>query len=72
MVSLNQASIYHWLNRPDCEPKRLSIGRRLAYTQFSAMQPRPVASQKFASLIVKIWILSIGVTPMRHWRAQRA
>ena len=26
MVSLNQASIYHWLNRPDCEAKRLSIG----------------------------------------------
>ena len=26
MVALNQASIYHWLNRPDCEPKHLSVG----------------------------------------------
>ena len=34
MVALNQASIYHWLNRPDCEPKRLSIG----YWQASRIQ----------------------------------
>jgi hypothetical protein len=26
MVAMNQASIYHWLNRPDCEPKYLSVG----------------------------------------------
>ena len=26
MVALNQASIYHWLNRPDCENKSLSVG----------------------------------------------
>jgi len=26
LVALNQASIYHWLNRPDCEPKNLSVG----------------------------------------------
>jgi hypothetical protein len=26
MVAMNQASIYHWLNRPDCEPKHLSVG----------------------------------------------
>ena len=26
MVALNQASIYHWLNRPDCEPRHLSVG----------------------------------------------
>src|SRR6478672_2405698 len=34
MVTLNQASIYHWLNRADCEPKRLSIG----YWQASRIQ----------------------------------
>ncbi len=34
MVALNQASIYHWLNRRDCEPKRLSIG----YWQASRIQ----------------------------------
>jgi hypothetical protein len=26
LAALNQASIYHWLSRPDCEPKRLSVG----------------------------------------------
>lgn len=26
MVALNQASIYHWLNRRDCESKHLSVG----------------------------------------------
>jgi hypothetical protein len=34
MVALNQASIYHWLCRQDCEPKRLSIG----YWQASRIQ----------------------------------
>jgi hypothetical protein len=34
MVALSQASIYHWLNRPDCEPKRLSVG----YWQASRIQ----------------------------------
>jgi hypothetical protein len=34
MVALNQASIYHWLNRPDCEPKHLSVG----YWQASRIQ----------------------------------
>ena len=34
MVALNQASIYHWLNRRDCEPKHLSIG----YWQASRIQ----------------------------------
>jgi len=34
MVALNQAAIYHWLNRPDCEPKRLSVG----YWQASRIQ----------------------------------
>jgi hypothetical protein len=34
MVALNQASIYHWLNRPDCEPTHLSVG----YWQASRIQ----------------------------------
>jgi len=34
MVALNQASIYHWLNRPDCDPQRLSVG----YWQASRIQ----------------------------------
>jgi hypothetical protein len=34
MVALSQASIYHWLNRPDCEPRRLSVG----YWQASRIQ----------------------------------
>ena len=34
MVALNQASIYHWLNRTDCEPRHLSVG----YWQASRIQ----------------------------------
>jgi hypothetical protein len=34
MVAINQASIYHWLNRDDCDNKRLSIG----YWQASRIQ----------------------------------
>lgn len=34
MVALNQASIYHWLNRPDCDDQRLSVG----YWQASRIQ----------------------------------
>lgn len=34
MVSLNQASIYHWLNRPDCTNENLSVG----YWQASRIQ----------------------------------
>jgi hypothetical protein len=30
MVALSQASIYHWLNRPDCANQPLSIGYWLA------------------------------------------
>lgn len=26
MVALNQASIYHWLQRDDCDDRRLSVG----------------------------------------------
>jgi len=26
MVALNQASIYHWLQRPDCEDRHRSVG----------------------------------------------
>jgi len=26
MMALNQASLYHWLQRPDCDNRRLSIG----------------------------------------------
>lgn len=26
MVALNQASIYHWLQRPDCDAQKLSVG----------------------------------------------
>ena len=34
MVTLNQASIFHWLNRPDCDNRRLSVG----YWQASRIQ----------------------------------
>jgi hypothetical protein len=34
MVTLNQASLYHWLQRPDCSPKNLSVG----YWQASRIQ----------------------------------
>lgn len=34
MVALNQASIFHWLNRSDCDNKRLTIG----YWQASRIQ----------------------------------
>ena len=34
MVALNQASIYHWSNRPDCTAENLSVG----YWQASRIQ----------------------------------
>ena len=34
MVALSQASIYHWLQRPDCDSRRLSVG----YWQASRIQ----------------------------------
>jgi hypothetical protein len=34
MVALNQASIYHWLERGDCDDRRLSVG----YWQASRIQ----------------------------------
>ncbi len=34
MVALNQASIFHWQQRPDCEPRHLSVG----YWQASRIQ----------------------------------
>ena len=34
MVALNQASIYHWQNRPDCTNEKLSVG----YWQASRIQ----------------------------------
>lgn len=34
MVALNQASISHWRNRPDCSSKRVSVG----YLQASRIQ----------------------------------
>jgi hypothetical protein len=34
MVALNQASIFHWMNRPDCTDKNLSVG----YWQASRIQ----------------------------------
>jgi tetratricopeptide (TPR) repeat protein len=34
MVALNQASVYHWLCRPDCDDRRLSVG----YWQASRIQ----------------------------------
>ncbi|MFI4976500.1 MAG: hypothetical protein ACHP84_18345 [Caulobacterales bacterium] len=34
MVALNQASIFHWMNRPDCADRNLSVG----YWQASRIQ----------------------------------
>jgi hypothetical protein len=34
MVALNQASLFHWMNRPDCSDRRMSIG----YWQASRIQ----------------------------------
>ena len=34
MVAMSQASIYHWLNRDDCDNRRLSVG----YWQASRIQ----------------------------------
>ncbi len=34
MVALSLASLYHWLSRPDCEPRHLSVG----YWQASRIQ----------------------------------
>ena len=34
MVALNQASLFHWMNRPDCSDARMSVG----YWQASRIQ----------------------------------
>lgn len=34
MVALNQASLFHWMNRPDCSDRRMSVG----YWQASRIQ----------------------------------
>ena len=49
MVTLNQASLFHWQNRPDCTDQNLSIG----YWQSSRIQSllgNPAEARRYAEL----------------------
>ena len=49
MVALNQASIYHWSQRPDCDDQRRSVG----YWQASRIQSilgNPGEAQRYAEI----------------------
>ena len=52
MVALNQASLYHWMNRPDCKYESLSIG----YWQASRIQSllrNTAEAQRYAEVCVQ-------------------
>jgi hypothetical protein len=59
MVALNHASIYHWLNRPDCEPRRLSVG----YWQASRIQALLGNAAEARSLAEVCLEYSVGQAP---------
>ena len=60
MVALNQASLYHWMQRSDCDDMRLSVG----YWQASRIQccwatpTQRIVSRRFAMLTAATWIRS--------------
>ena len=59
MVALNQASIFHWLHRPDCEPKRLSVGYWQA-SRIQAVVGNAVEARRHAEVCLSY---SVGLEP---------
>jgi tetratricopeptide (TPR) repeat protein len=49
MVALNQASIWHWLQRPDCDDMRLSVGYWQA-SRIQALLGRPEEALRWADV----------------------
>lgn len=49
MVALNQASIFHWMNRPDCTPKNLSVGFWQA-SRIQALLGMPTEARRHAEV----------------------
>jgi hypothetical protein len=49
MFALNQASIFHWLSRPDCDNKHLSIGYWQA-SRIQAILGNGVEAQRYADI----------------------
>ena len=47
MVALNQASVFHWLNRPDCTSENLSVGFWQA-SRIQALLGRAAEAQRHA------------------------
>ncbi len=68
MVALSQASIYHWLNRPDCGDEQLSIG----YWQVARVQAvlgNADEAQRWASVCLSF---SEKLLPFYHGYAYEA
>jgi hypothetical protein len=59
MVALNQASIFHWLNRPDCGPQQLSVGYWQA-SRIQAVLGNAVEAQRHAEVCLSY---STGLEP---------
>ncbi len=53
MVALNQASIYHWLQRSDCDNRRLSIGYWQA-SRIHALLLNAGEAQRYAALCLAL------------------
>jgi hypothetical protein len=73
MVALSQASIYHWQNRPDCEPRRLSVGywQRPEFKRYLGTPQRLKIMRKSVSDTAWGKIRSCLVMRMKPWPGQK-
>ena len=53
MVALNQASIYHWLQRDDCNDQRLSVGYWQA-SRIQALLGEAAQARRFADICLSL------------------
>ncbi len=67
MVALNQASIFHWLQRPDCSTSDFpsASGKRRGFNRCWAMQLKLVNMGKSACRTAANWRRSILATRMK-------
>ena len=67
MVATSHASIYHWLERADCDSEKLSVG----YWQLSRVLSLTGSADEAlkAALIVRTWTHSTLDMHMRRWHA---
>jgi hypothetical protein len=52
MLSLSQASLFHWLNRPDCTAQNLSIGYWQA-ARIQALLGNPALACQYAEVCLE-------------------